>query len=160
MSIGRAWGRCRIGACYVAAFSGLKGSKAMRYNKGITINSMFPTREKGRCAYCQGPLTGRQRRWCGYECERTAVTEFLIVKGDVGTIRKELYKRDGGKCAGCGAENCEWEADHITAVVNGGGGCDLSGYQTLCQPCHRKKTREDVRTARLRTRDGGLFAAT
>jgi len=144
----------------VAALSGLKGSKAMRYNKGITINSMFPTREKGRCAYCQGPLTGRQRRWCGYECERTAVTEFLIVKGDVGTIRRELYKRDDGVCAGCGAENREWEADHITAVVNGGGGCDLSGYQTLCLPCHRKKTREDVRTARLRTRDGGLFAAT
>jgi hypothetical protein len=81
----------------------------MRYNKGITINSMFPTREKGRCAYCQGPLTGRQRRWCGWECEKTAVTEFLVVKGDVSTIRKELYKRDEGKCAGCGAENCEWE---------------------------------------------------
>jgi hypothetical protein len=33
-----------------------------------------------------------------------------------------------------------WEADHILEVVNGGGECDLGNYQTLCVPCHKKKT--------------------
>lgn len=33
-----------------------------------------------------------------------------------------------------------WEADHIVAVVDGGGGCGLDGYATRCIPCHRRKT--------------------
>lgn len=33
-----------------------------------------------------------------------------------------------------------WERDHIVAVVEGGGGCGLDNYQTLCIPCHRAKT--------------------
>lgn len=37
-----------------------------------------------------------------------------------------------------------WEADHILAVADGGGECDLNNYQTLCIPCHRKKTAELV----------------
>lgn len=124
----------------------------MRYDKNLTIARMFPTVKAGACAYCGGPLSGRQRRWCRWECERTAVTTMLIRKGDVTTIRRELEKRDKGKCAGCGAENREWQADHITAVVNGGGLCDLDGYQTLCVGCHKVKTRLDVREARIRQR--------
>lgn len=34
-----------------------------------------------------------------------------------------------------------WEADHIVEVVNGGGECGLDGLQTLCQPCHKAKTK-------------------
>lgn len=33
-----------------------------------------------------------------------------------------------------------WERDHIVAVAEGGGGCGLDNYQTLCIPCHRAKT--------------------
>jgi len=33
-----------------------------------------------------------------------------------------------------------WNADHILEVVEGGGECDLGGYQTLCVPCHKKKS--------------------
>jgi 5-methylcytosine-specific restriction endonuclease McrA len=35
-----------------------------------------------------------------------------------------------------------WEADHIVPVAEGGGGCGLENYRTLCIPCHRKVTRE------------------
>lgn len=31
-----------------------------------------------------------------------------------------------------------WAADHIKPVVEGGGGCGLDNYRTLCVPCHNK----------------------
>jgi 5-methylcytosine-specific restriction protein A len=34
-----------------------------------------------------------------------------------------------------------WEADHIVPVAEGGGGCGLEGYRTLCIPCHRLVTK-------------------
>lgn len=33
-----------------------------------------------------------------------------------------------------------WDADHIKAVFEGGGGCELDGLQTLCVKCHRDRT--------------------
>lgn len=33
-----------------------------------------------------------------------------------------------------------WNADHIQEVVRGGGECGLENIQTLCIPCHRRKT--------------------
>ena len=33
-----------------------------------------------------------------------------------------------------------WEAHHIHAVVEGGGGCGLDNYETICVPCHKKET--------------------
>lgn len=33
-----------------------------------------------------------------------------------------------------------WDADHIVPVVEGGGGCGLLNYRTLCVTCHRGET--------------------
>ena len=33
-----------------------------------------------------------------------------------------------------------WEADHIKAVVEGGGMHGIENYRTLCLPCHKKET--------------------
>lgn len=33
-----------------------------------------------------------------------------------------------------------WEADHIVAVAEGGGGCGLENLRTLCVPCHARET--------------------
>jgi len=49
-----------------------------------------------------------------------------------------------------------WDADHILEVVNGGGLCDLSNYQTLCHPCHKAKTARlarDLAEKRRRQKD-------
>ena len=39
-----------------------------------------------------------------------------------------------------------WEVDHIVAVIEGGGDCDLGNLRTLCVPCHK------LETERLRNR--------
>jgi hypothetical protein len=49
-----------------------------------------------------------------------------------------------------GSRNHLWDADHIVAVAEGGGECDLSNMRTLCLKCHRQVT-ADLRM-RLRTR--------
>jgi 5-methylcytosine-specific restriction enzyme A len=36
----------------------------------------------------------------------------------------------------------KWEADHIIPVVEGGGGCDLDNYRTLCRSCHKGETKK------------------
>lgn len=33
-----------------------------------------------------------------------------------------------------------WDADHIQAVVEGGGECGLDNYRTLCCRCHKDET--------------------
>jgi 5-methylcytosine-specific restriction protein A len=33
-----------------------------------------------------------------------------------------------------------WEADHVIPVAEGGGGCGLDNYRTLCIACHRGET--------------------
>ena len=35
-----------------------------------------------------------------------------------------------------------WDADHILAVAEGGGECDLDNLRTLCLLCHRRQTVE------------------
>ena len=51
-----------------------------------------------------------------------------------------------------------WDADHIIPVVEGGGGCDLDNYRTLCIPCHQQITR-DLLARLARRRRGGEEAA-
>jgi 5-methylcytosine-specific restriction protein A len=33
-----------------------------------------------------------------------------------------------------------WDADHVIPVIEGGGGCGLDNYRTLCVTCHRSET--------------------
>lgn len=43
-----------------------------------------------------------------------------------------------------------WDADHIKPVRRGGGASGLENYETLCVPCHKRKTRKQARSARHR----------
>ena len=40
-----------------------------------------------------------------------------------------------------------WDADHVLPVAQGGGECDLANMQTLCCPCHRRKSGVQRRAA-------------
>ena len=116
-----------------------------RYQKGLVLNELFPQFNKEVCACgCGKLLSSKQKKWASIECRDAAAKLFLIVKGDVLTIRKELYNRDKGKCAYCGETTLNWEADHILPVFKGGGGCDLDNFQTLCLSCHKIKTSNQI----------------
>lgn len=43
-----------------------------------------------------------------------------------------------------------WDAHHRHAVIDGGGGCGLDGYETLCCRCHRAETAKQRRVPRPR----------
>ena len=45
-----------------------------------------------------------------------------------------------------------WDMDHIHPVDEGGGGCGLDNLQTLCQPCHKAKTRRQAGDRTIATR--------
>lgn len=119
-------------------------NKHIRYQNGLKLNDIFPSID-GYCSCgCGKKLIGKQKRWASTNCNDKAYKIFSILKGNTGTIRKELFKRDGGFCHLCGVFDENWEADHIHPVFLGGGGCDLDNYQTLCPDCHKEKTKNQA----------------
>lgn len=111
-----------------------------RYQKGLSLGLLYP-QNNGLCACgCGKRLAGRQSKWASQECRDGAYFDFAIIKGDNKIIRQELFKRDEGFCHRCGVYDNKWEADHIIPVTLGGGGNNLSNFQTLCSECHKEKT--------------------
>lgn len=56
-------------------------------------------------------------------------------------LRQEVLERDGWKCRSCGSAK-RLEVDHVRPVRNDPGRAfDKSNLQTLCSPCHTRKTR-------------------
>lgn len=43
------------------------------------------------------------------------------------------------------SRDTSFDCDHIIPVAEGGGQCDLANYQSLCHPCHRRKTTEQAK---------------
>lgn len=56
------------------------------------------------------------------------------VLGALGFVRQEAEWGSG-----------LWHADHIVPIEKGGGLCGLDGMQTLCAPCHRRKSAAERR---------------
>jgi len=117
-------------------FQGL--NKYARYQTGMTMVDLYPKMTKKVCACgCGQLLTGRRRRWATDKCQAAALERFYIVKGDGRTIREAVFKRDKGVCRDCSKKTHDWEAHHIVAVYQGGGGCELDNFATLCDECHK-----------------------
>lgn len=53
--------------------------------------------------------------------------------------RDEIFKRDKFTCQICFRVGGDLELDHILNVARGGTDAD-SNLQTVCKPCHQKKT--------------------
>jgi 5-methylcytosine-specific restriction endonuclease McrA len=138
----------------------------------------FSDAPRGECRWCgetilyaQGPKEGevdRRRRWHP-ECVD------VYNASDPREARRLVRKRDRGVCAECRLDTNKlrrevqgrgrtkklrergfvprrslWELDHIVPLIDGGGH-ELPNLQTLCTPCHKKKT---AREATLRAARG------
>lgn len=112
----------------------------LRYQSGMVMADLFQTDGITCACGCGNPLTGRKKKWYSAQCQEKAYHAFAVRKGDISVIRRLLFNIDKGACRECGAITDNWEADHIHPVSKGGGGCDISNFQTLCQDCHRQKT--------------------
>jgi len=128
-------------------------------------------RRRGPCRWC-GAGVGRGRfTFCGPDC----VHQWKL-RTDPGYLRQQVFARDRGVCALCGVDTEAlrlakrkmdyrarrqfekdwgtrrhlWDADHILAVAEGGGECDLTNMRTLCLKCHGEVTAELGRGLRAR----------
>lgn len=54
-----------------------------------------------------------------------------------GSVREQVYDRDGRQCVLCGSED-NLSLDHIIPLARGGRE-EMSNYQTLCRPCNSRK---------------------
>ncbi len=141
----------------------------------------FSDADRGTCRWCghailhtQGPKKGeidRRRRWHP-DCVEAYNTS------DPREVRRALRKRDRGVCVVCRLDTYAlarevkgkgrtrklrdrgfkprsslWEVDHIVPLVDGGS-FDFENLQTLCIPCHTRKTADEAR-ARARRNAGG-----
>ena len=97
------------------------------------LRSRVWKRDKGRCAQCGMKCKDLEK---GLELLRKVLArEGLAVV--YGSLRKALKIQ---------SRHTLWDADHIRAVVDGGGECGLDNMQTLCFWCHRDKTAAMRRT--------------
>lgn len=72
---------------------------------------------------------------CGVDCRAA----YLDLRRSRGTHRLKLLARWGLKRLN---RKTLWDADHIVAVAEGGGECDLDNIRSLCLICHRRQTSE------------------
>ena len=144
-------------------------SKNRTMRGGRAEGAELPRGPGGRvlCRWCSLETPVGRRTFCSDWC----VHEWRL-RTDAGYLRDQVFERDKGVCAACdldtvaewrrikrlaparrvgvlrdwGLKNLRrsslWDADHIAAVAEGGGECDLSNIRTLCLKCHRKATAE------------------
>jgi hypothetical protein len=146
------------------------------------IRQQLKKRDKGVCALCGCDADAEYRRWCQarqtverlvswlYNAQRLdrdwderkqrwvfrpQVEEFNWRK--VATRKRELQKKFTPPGKWTAGRRTGWDADHIVAVIEGGGLCGLENYRTLCHPCHKEITKDlAARRAAARKREKAL----
>ena len=153
-------------------------TRGMTAHRRPTIR--FSDAPRGTCRWCgeailhqSGEKRGernRRRRWHPACVDR-------YTESDPREARRRVRKRDRGRCAQCRVDTHKirrevkgrgrakklrtlgykirgslWELDHVVPLIDGGSH-ELANLQTLCTPCHKKKTAEEARgRAQLRQR--------
>ena len=135
-----AGGMCEVGAPFCSM--PCSESWALQVGAGDAIRRQLFERDRGVCKMCEvdchqlflqlRPMNTERRR----ELLRTCLG---------GRLSERRRRRLAFHCF----EGGLWEADHTTAVADGGGEVGgISGFQTLCVPCHQQKTREEHQARR------------
>lgn len=87
--------------------------------------------------YLRDQVFARDHGVCAL-CGTDTVAALRELKRSRGRARTEALEMWG--LASVSARRSLWDADHIVAVAEGGGQCDLENIRTLCLPCHREVT--------------------
>jgi 5-methylcytosine-specific restriction enzyme A len=132
------------------------GMSTTRKTATYTKQQARGTNGRGACLWCDGDILDATRStFCGKQC-----AEEFYIRSRPNHARLRVFERDRGVCAIChinvfagtgrtprsrGTGDL-WQADHINAVIEGGGECGLDNLRTLCTKCHLSVTNE------LRTR--------
>ena len=114
----------------------------IRGGYGNIIRHAVSERDQGVCALCLSDPVLAARVMCRLKlsCVRPRWGEAPHHSGrQAPNPPLELLRRLWGLS---GSAVHLWEADHILPVIEGGGGCGLDGYRTLCRPCHNAETRK------------------
>lgn len=120
---------------------------------------------RGLCRWCSLEVPRRRYTFCSDFC----VHEWKL-RTQPAYLREQVFERDRGICSSCTIDTIAaarklrysrgksrasllehwglrrmsrhslWDADHIVAVIEGGGECDLDNIRTLCLRCHRDAT--------------------
>lgn len=102
---------------------------------------------------------------CANCCKDTEHLESLFIKWRKrifalwGRDKAREWERRWQKKGWPGLYRSWWEADHIVPVIEGGGGCGLDNYRTLCVPCHKKETADLARRRAEQRRGQGVLQA-
>ena len=87
--------------------------------------------------YLRDQVLLRDRGVCAL-CATDTLAAFRSLQRSRGARREEALAMWG--LSSMGTRRSLWDADHITAVAEGGGQCALENLRTLCLPCHREVT--------------------
>lgn len=96
---------------------------------GWNIRAYIVRRDRGVCSSC-GCDGEKAARVLERLREASAEDAGALLLACWRASRKTIYD----------ALPAMWEADHLIPVSEGGGGCGLSGFRTLCRPCHLDET--------------------
>lgn len=96
-------------------------------------------RDKGVCAKCGVDAAKLQRAVYRMTQRLRKAKKFKLAEAWVKRWRDRGWPIDQYN------SRSWWDADHIQPVVEGGGGCGLDNYRTLCVPCHKAETAELAR---------------
>ena len=124
------------------------------FRKPPKPNSYY-VQEKGICRWCgkkiiENGIHKTRKTW-----HQDCATDYMIIFHST-EARKLIWLRDRGKCNGCGKQCTRrgWDLDHVRPLLEQKGLKEdeldwtyygLDNMQTLCRPCHREKTNQDIK---------------
>jgi len=115
----------------------------IRSNPGYAREKVFE-RDRGVCSRC------------GLDTEKLKETLYALRLTSEEAYRQLVLAYRIQYRFGFNLNEHFWEMDHITPVCQGGGSCGMDNLWTLCLPCHRSKSKSEMKRKRLRRR--GLTA--
>ncbi|MCI4331527.1 MAG: HNH endonuclease [Thermoplasmata archaeon] len=96
-------------------------------------------RRAHRCVECGNLRADGRTPYCGRRCQWRFRGRYFW-----DAARTFVLHRDRFTCQRCHLRHRvrELEVDHIVEVALGGASLDYDNLQTVCRPCHRRKTTE------------------